>query len=186
VRWATVAVAILLAVAAAPMVAIDLYNTQDTSNRKMGPGFHWTVVLSPDEEEAFEWIKRHTPPNALVQVEPATRGRETWSYIPTFAERRMSAGLPISMIPLQKYEQASARITQLYKSTNAELAHELAAGACIDYLVVAPAERARYPAFQGLLDANPEYFAPVFRNGGVGIYAVTSLPASCGSPLPAR
>jgi hypothetical protein len=179
-------VACLVAVAAAPMVVIDVYNTQDTSNRAMGPGFHWTVVLTPDELEAFAWIKQHTRPDALVQVEPVARGRETWSYVPTFAERRMSAGLPISMIPEQKYKDASAPITRLYRATRAEDAYALATAACIDYLVVAPIERFRYPAFQPLVDANPEYFAPVFRNGTVGIYAVTSLPASCRAPAPVR
>jgi hypothetical protein len=186
VRWSTAAVALVVALAAAPMVAIDVYNTQDTANRSMGPGFRWTVVLTPDELAAFDWIKRHTPQNALVQVEPAVRGRETWSYVPTFAERRMSAGLPISMIPMQKYEEASARITSLYRESDPARAHDRAVAACIDYLVVAPAERERYPTFQPLLDANPEYFAPAFRNGTVGIYAVTSLPASCGAPDPVR
>ena len=185
-RGVTVVVALVLALAAAPMVAIDLYNTQDTSNRMMGPGFHWTVVLTPDELSAFDWIRKYTLQDALVQVEPAVRGRETWSYVPTFAERRMSAGLPISMIPLQKYELASARITRIYRSTSVQQAHALASAACINYLVVAPAERANYPAFQPLLDANPEYFPPAFRNGSVGIYAVASLPASCAAPTSVR
>jgi hypothetical protein len=179
VRWLWTIVAVLLAVGAAPTVAIDLYNTQDTTNRGMAPGFHWTVVLTPDEQEALQWIRRRTPASALVQVEPKVRGRETWSYIPTFAERRMAAGLPISMIPLEKYESASARIKQIYQSGSAVQAHALAARECIDYLVVAAPERNAYPAFEPLLDANPEFFPPAFKNGSVSIYAVTAKPASC-------
>src|SRR5207342_2436626 len=69
VRWSMTVVASILAVAALPTVLIDLYNTQDVSNRAMGPGFRWTVVLSPDEIKGLEWIKRETPQVARVQVE---------------------------------------------------------------------------------------------------------------------
>lgn len=35
----------------------------------MSPGgFRWTVILTPDEIEALDWIKTNTPPDALVQV----------------------------------------------------------------------------------------------------------------------
>jgi len=181
VRIAAVGTAAALAALAAPMVVIDLYNTQDIWNRAEGPGFRWTVILSPDEVEALDWIRAHTPPNARVQVEPSVRGRDTWDYIPAFAERRMSAGLPISMIPLKKYEVASARIKTLYESTSAEDAHARAAAECIDYLVVGPAERRAYAAFQPVLDSSPEHFTPVFRNASVGVYAVSSLPWYCGT-----
>src|SRR5581483_1919554 len=54
-RKLTAAIAAVLALAAAPMTAIDLYNAQDTSNRLMGPGFHWTVIVTNEEREAFQW-----------------------------------------------------------------------------------------------------------------------------------
>jgi uncharacterized membrane protein len=91
----------------------------------------------------------------------------------------MAAGLPISMIPLEKYEAASARIKQLYQSSSAADAHHLAAAQCIDYLVVGPPERAAYPALEPLLDANPEFFPPAFKNGTVSVYVVTAKPAWC-------
>jgi hypothetical protein len=178
-RIATVAVSFVVALAAAPMVVIDLYNSQDTSNRSMGPGFRWTVILSPDELAALEWIKRNTSPRALVQIEPESRGRDTWDYIPAFAERRMAAGLPISMIPLRKYEVASARIKSLYQATSADRAHALAAETCIAYLVIGPPERQGYPGLQPLLDASPDQFMPLFRNSSVAVYGVVSLPAVC-------
>lgn len=180
-RTMTVLAAAAMAAAAAPMTAIDLFNTQDIGNRARGPGFRWTVILSPDELEAMEWLRRSTPPSSIVQVEPVVRGRDTWAYVPTFAERRMSAGLPISMIPLQKYEAASERIKRLYQLTAAQEAHAAAGAACIDYLVVGPPERAAYARFEPMLDANPEYFAPAYRNPSVAIYAVTSVPVSCTS-----
>ena len=89
-----VALALLVVMTGAPTTVIDAYNAQDVTNRSMGPGFHWTVVVTPAEREAFAWIKANTPPGAVVQAEPTARGRETWSLIPSFAERRMAAGLP--------------------------------------------------------------------------------------------
>jgi hypothetical protein len=171
-RVTTVVVGILLTIAALPTLAIDLYNTQDTHNRRMGPGFRWTVVLSKDELAAIEWIRRYTPEDALVQVEPLVRGRETWAYIAAFAERRMAAGLPISMVPVDKYVAASRRVTELYRMTDAREAFARAHALGIDYLVVGPPERAAYPQFETLLVAHPEYFRPVFGNASIRLYLV--------------
>ena len=38
------------------------------------------------------------------------RGAEMWAHIPAFAERRMGVGVPLSMVPLQKYEEGSRRV----------------------------------------------------------------------------
>jgi hypothetical protein len=171
-RRATVAAGLLLAAAAAPTVAIDVYNAQDTANRAYGPGFRWTVVLSPDELAALEWIRRYTPPGAIVQVDPNVRDRDTWSYVPTFAERRMAAGLPISMVPIDKYLAASARVRELYQATDAQAAHRLAHDLGVEYLVVGPPERQAYPTLERTLDRGPEHFRPVFRNQSMTIYFV--------------
>jgi hypothetical protein len=171
-RIATAAVGFLVALAALPTTAIDLYNTQDTSNRGMAPGFHWTLIVTPDELEALRWIKQSTPANALVQIEPTVRDPETWAYIPAFAERRMVAGLPISMIPLRKYQEASSDVRDIYRDDESHTIWREARELALDYLVVAPAERAQYPRLEGLLDAAPQWFRPVFRNRSVTIYAV--------------
>jgi uncharacterized membrane protein len=171
-RMTTLIVAGIVAAAAAPMTAIDLYNTQDTSNRLMGPGFHWTVVVTPDELEAFQWLKQYTPPDALVQIEPTARDSETWAYMPAFGERRMAAGIPISMIPLQKYRVASERVHQLFLQRDAAAAHDLARTLGIDYVFLGPIEKATYPQFDALLAASPAQFTPAFRNRSVSIYRV--------------
>ena len=67
-RAAVMAALGLLAVAAAPTTAIDLYNTQDTANQHQGPGFRWTEILSPGEVDALAWLA-NTPESALVQVD---------------------------------------------------------------------------------------------------------------------
>lgn len=162
----------ILGVAGVPTVAIDVYNTQDVWNRAPGPGFRWTVLVTPGEREGLEWIKTGTFKSARVQVEPVERGRDTWAYIPAFAERRMASGLPLSMIPLAKYEKANEEIRQVYLSTSAAAAYDGAVRHCIDYLVIGPPERARYPELEPLLDAHGSRFVPAFRNGTLTVYYV--------------
>lgn len=164
----TVAAALLLAL---PTSLIDIYNTQDISNRAPGPGFPWTLVLTDAELEGFDWIKMHTPPTALMQVDPLARGTEGWAYLPAFAERRMAVGLPISMVPLRKYELGSRLAASLFDA-DVPSAHEMARRYGVQYLVVGPPERERHPGVQERFDGEPAYFEPVFRNDAMAIYRV--------------
>jgi hypothetical protein len=93
----------------------------------------------------------------------------------------MSAGLPISMIPLAKYEQASNEIALIYRATSADEAYQAAVHHCIDFLVIGPPERRAYPQLQPLLDAHPHLMPTAFHNDAVTIYAVPqpSAPAKC-------
>lgn len=170
--FTSLAAGMLLAI---PTLVIDLYNTQDVTNRAAGPGFKWTLVLSPDEQAAFEWIRAETPPWAIVQVEPFCRGAATWSYIPSFAERRMAAGLPISMIPFEPYRQASERIQKIFTATTAEAAFIAAARGHVDYLEIGLPEEERYPQLVNMLDSAPALFPLRFRAGEVRIYQVGSV-----------
>jgi uncharacterized membrane protein len=174
VRRGSAAAVAALFLAAAPTPAIDLYNTQDVTNRALGPGFPWTLMLSPDEIEALDWIRQYTPADALVQVEPVVRSQFTWAYIPAFAERRMAAGLPISMVPLREYQAASERVRQVYTASDAATAHERSRALGIGYLVVGPPEREAYPEFEGMLDADPFHFRPVVRNGTMSVYQLST------------
>ena len=65
---------------------------------------------------------------------------------------------------------ASQRIRELYEATSAQDVHNRATHLLIDYLVVAPAERAKYPALEAALDLAPELFRRVFHNGTASIY----------------
>lgn len=165
------AIALLVFAVGFPTTAIDAYNAQDVTNLSMGPGFHWTVTITPAEQEAFEWVKTHTPPDAIVQAEPIVRGRETWSLIPTFAERRMAAGQPIALLNTPEYVAGSEQVRQIYAGPDAEAAWQQAKHLRIDYLYVDTAERAAYPAV-AKFDAHPERFDRVFRNADVSIYAI--------------
>jgi hypothetical protein len=169
-RVLTGAIATFLALAAAPMTAIDLYNTQDISNRAPAAGFPWTLVLGNEEIHALDWIRAYTPADAIVQIEPEAHNSVSWAYVPAFAERRMAAGLPIGMVPLAKYEAASRRVKDIYTAPDVRTAYDRAKALRIDYLIVGSPERETYPAFEKMLDDAPFLFQPVLNSGSMTVY----------------
>ena len=166
------ALAALILVIGLPTTLIDTWNAQDIGNRRPGPGFRWTLWTTPDQQQAFQWIKVHTPPKAIVQMEPMVRGREHWTLIPSFAARRMAAGLPISLLPLPDYPERSAQVKRLFETVDAGEASALALQLRIDYLYVDQDDIAAYPDGTAKFDASPRFFEPVFRNGTVRVYRV--------------
>ena len=50
---ALAAVAVVFAIGT-PTTIIDAYNAQDVDDLDVGPGFHWTLVLNPDEQRVLE------------------------------------------------------------------------------------------------------------------------------------
>ena len=171
-QGAAAALFVVLALSAAPTFAIDLYNTQDIANREQGMGFRWTLVLDRDELEALAWIRALTPQDAVVQIDPFPRDAYTWAYIPAFAERRMAAGLPISMVPLEKYEKASQEVKTVFTAGTGQAAHQRAVELGIDYLFVGQPEREANPQLEDRLGQRPDLFQPVFRNNTISIYFV--------------
>ncbi len=168
--WPAVAAIVM---AALPTVAIDLYNTQDVRNREQGPGFKWTLVLSHDEIDAFAWIKRATPRDAVFQVDPIARDSNTWAYIPSFAERRMGVGLPISMVPLDKYRSGAKQVQWLFDVQEPAAARAYAARHHIDFLLIGPPEREAHPGVETRFDREPILLPLVYRNPTISIYQVT-------------
>jgi hypothetical protein len=171
-RITAAAVFAVLAASAAPTFAIDVYNTQDIDNREQAAGFRWTLVLDRDELEALAWIRALTPQDAVVQIDPFPRDAYTWAYIPAFAERRMAAGLPISMVPLEKYETASREVKTVFTADSGLTAHQRALELGIDYLFVGQPERQANPQLEERLGQRPDLFQPVFRNNTISIYFV--------------
>jgi hypothetical protein len=169
-RLAAWTVAAGLALAALPTTAIDLFNTQDLSNRNQAPGFRWTLILTHDDQDVIAFLRQHTPPNALVQVDPLARHSETWAYLPAFAERRMAAGYPISMVPLAKYQAASEEIRHIYATHDLLEAFEIARRAKVDYLIVGPPEREAHPGCGERFDSAPEDFKRIFTTGTVLVF----------------
>ena len=169
-------VAALAVLAGTPTTAIDVYNAQDTSNVSESPIGPWTVVITPDQTAGLEWLRRSTPQTAIVQMEPLVRERNTWSLIPSFAERRMAAGRPISLLggtsDGSEYAERSARVRTMYETGDARQAWNLARTLRIEYIWVDATERRAYPSGVAKFDAHPELFAPVFTRGEVRVYRV--------------
>jgi hypothetical protein len=110
--------------------------------------------------------------DAIVQMEPILRGREHWTLIPSFAARRMAAGLPISLLPLPEYEQRSEMVRQLFTTASVDEASAIAHRLRIDYLYVDRDDEAAYSAGVRKFDEHPERFEPLFANGEVRVYRV--------------
>jgi hypothetical protein len=157
---------------ALPTTLIDIYNTQDISNRSPAPSSKMTLILTPEDLQALEWLKTQTPVDAIVQVDPEVRDTETWAYLPAFAERRMAVGLPLGLVPLTKYRQGSARMHQMYEVPALE-AFEIAARNSIDYVVVGPPETGSHTGVNDRLRSIPDLMPVVFQNSTITIYRVT-------------
>jgi hypothetical protein len=171
-RALAAALGLTVAVLGLPTTAADAYNASDISNLRMGPGFPWTITVSPLERDGIAWIRQNTSRDAVVQMEPVRRGRAHWSFIPSFAERRMAAGLPISLLPQPIYRTRSGEARRIFDSAAASEAHGVADALGVDYVWVDAGDRAAYPAGTDQLDRQPELFQPVFRNDEVTIYAI--------------
>jgi hypothetical protein len=171
-RPATALIVGAISVAGLPTTAIDYYNAQDTSNVAMAAGFRWTVVVSPGEQDALRWIELNTPFDALVQMSPGPRGRETWSLIPSFARRRMAAGLPISLLRTPDYDERAARADAMFAAKDPVDAWRAAHALRIDYVYAGTVERATYSGLLDALDARPDLFERVFANAEASVYKV--------------
>jgi hypothetical protein len=171
-RRVAIGVALASLLFALPTTVIDVYNAQDISNFNESPVGPWTVTVTRDEREALDWLRNATPATAVVQIDPIARKRETWSLIPSFAERRMAAGLPISLLDVPEYHEKSARVKTMYETPNPEEAWKIAHSLRIDYVYLDRVERRAYPGGARKFEAAPQYFAPVFHRGDVAVYRV--------------
>jgi uncharacterized membrane protein len=171
-RTALAAIVVVLLVVGLPTTIIDINNAQDTDNLAMGPGFRWTVLLTAGEQEALTWVDANTPQNALVQMSLEPRGRETWSLIPSFARRRMAAGLPISLLRTPDYDALAARADGIFRTADGAEAAAIARELQISYLYVGRVERDAFGASGLAFTTRPDLFGRVFGNADAAVYAV--------------
>ncbi len=164
-----------LAIAPAVVTAVlDLVNAQDISNRNLSAGeFRWTTVVSRDEWEALQWMRRETPRDSLVQWDVRARELGQWALLPAIAERRMAVGSPIFLLDLRKYRVRERReVRPIFTSGDPFQAHRLATDLGIDYLFVGSREiQTRGERLRRLFES-PALFRTVFSNPGVTILAV--------------
>ncbi|MBY0494626.1 MAG: hypothetical protein K2Y23_10455 [Cyanobacteria bacterium] len=166
VLWGVIVAALL---AGLPTTIIDIYNTQDISEHGEAP--YWTLMLRPDELQAFDWIKKNTRLDATFQVDPMIRFLDGWAYLPAFAERRMAVGFPISMIPLRKYEQGSNAINAIFDEAPLA-AYERGIRAGVHYVLIGPPERKAHPGVEERFNSIPNQMPLAWKNGTISIYEV--------------
>ena len=171
-RATGVAAIALLFVAGLPTTLVDVFNAQDTGNRGMGPGFRWTIAITPPQQSAFRWIMQSTPRDAVLQMEPTTRGRETWSLLPSFALRRVGAAVVVPLLMDADNDRRLATARAMYESEDGEQAWSLARQLKIDYVYVDGWERSHFPGGVAKFDAARNRFELVFRRGDVAVYRV--------------
>jgi len=163
----------LLFLAGAPTTLIDTYNAQDIGNLRMGPGFPWTITLSPAQQAACTWIRQTTPSRTVVQADPLARDRQNWSVIPTFAGRRMAVGQALPLLPEPQQEGGKERAHAILVTEPLEGAHDDARSLGIDYFWFDGDDlRARLGANPSRFLARPDLFTLAFRQDDVFVYRV--------------
>lgn len=172
-RFLAITFALVLLATGLPTSAVDWYNARDLENKRMGPGFLWTVPFPADQQSGFDWVRRATPADAVVQFDPVVRGRQNWSGIPSFTGRRMAAGLPISLLPNPRHQELSNRVHAIFTTLPPDQAHAEARAMGIDYLWIDSDDRlARGGAAVDRLTARPDLFTPVFAEGDTRVLAI--------------
>lgn len=170
-RRIAIVVTALVLVAGLPTTIIDAYNAQDVSNTAEAAGFKWTVVVPPDTRLVLNWIRDNTPPDAIVQMSIGPRRRETWTHVPTFAERRMAVGRPISLLNSPEYD-LSESVDALYRAPDPAQAATAARVLRIDYLFVDAVDHATLDAAALAKFGDPRFFERAFASGNAAVYAV--------------
>jgi hypothetical protein len=168
---ATIGVAIIL-LTASPTTLIDTYNAQDITNLRMGPGFPWTITLSPAQQAGCDWLRK-TPPRTVVQADPLARDRQNWSIIPTFAGRRMAVGQALPLLPEPQQEGRQGARTRHPRDLAAECGARRSA-APRDQLPLVRRRRheGKDRCKSATLPGAPELFTLVFQQNDVFIYSV--------------
>jgi uncharacterized membrane protein len=103
-------------------------------------------------------------------MDARSRDRSTWSNIPSFAERRMAGGLPISLLNIPEYRERSDRIQTMYSTSNPGEAADIARSLHVNYIYVDEVERRAYP--NGIRFEDSPGFQKVFDEGPVAVYRV--------------
>ena len=128
--------------------------------------------MPPDTQAALRWIREHTPADAVVQMSIEPSGRETWTLMPTFAERRMAAGKPISLLPVPEYQERSAQADAMYRTLDPAEAVRLARVLRLDYVYLDRVEREAFGEGAAAKFVDGRYFTSVFSEGAAAVFSV--------------
>ncbi len=173
IRLAMTTVVATLLLTGAVTTAADWFNAQDVENQAPGPGFKWTLTLTPAQQAAFRWIRTNTPPRAIVQKDPVVRGRDGWTNVPAFGQRVMAAGLPISLVLQPYHRERSNRVHDIYTTLDADAAWREARALRIDFLYLDAADYAALPeGAVSKFETAPALFKTSFAQDDVRVFAV--------------
>lgn len=171
-RWGRPALALILFPAVLTTL-LDLYNAQDIDNRQQSAGgFRWTTVVSYPDLEALEWLRTHTPPASVVQMDARARAGGEWAILPAIAERRMAYGYPIFLLEPHKYQARGRKLRPIFNSDDTERARRLAVEAGISYLLIGRAERNEPQNRVRKFWEAPELFEEVYANAESTVFRV--------------
>jgi hypothetical protein len=124
-RWWLSAAGALVVLVGAVSVATDIAQYVDVHGRSAMPA----TFLSADELDALEWVRRHTPPDAVFQVvsevRPGSRFRDTaGSLVCTFGERRTLSGdykaPELFQVDRAKIARRRARLEEMFVARDPE------------------------------------------------------------------
>ena len=178
------ALGVLLLLVGLPTTVIDAYNAQDISNRAMGPGFRWTVAITPDEQAALDV---DSPRDA------ARRGGEHGAdsarprHVDPHPESRRAphAGRSAHLAPQHARLRAADRPGPpgVRDPRRARRRGTLARRLGIDYVYLDQTERSHYPAAAiDKFGLHPELFAPVFHNLEAEVFEVRGTVGTAAQP----
>ena len=135
-----------------PTTVIDIYNTQDITNHSEAPAGSLDADADAGRTAGLRLDREQHRPGG--DRSRSIRSRATRSTGPTCRpsrERRMAVGLPISMVPLAKYQQASEAIRTDLRRGSRCAAYERAVRAGVNYVIVGPPERDAHPGVEATI-----------------------------------
>jgi hypothetical protein len=153
-----------------------------------------TFLLSEPHEPdagAIRFLRRNTPPDAVVQPDPRTAGeRDTRRTLPQLIDRRMAVADPddphvrvFTPPDLARMQRVFADVERAFKTDSSETAHRLLRVARVTHVLLGSTERRRFGATPQFGD--PAFFETVYDDDNARVVRLvddarpgTTQPAS--------
>lgn len=174
-RFLTYLLMIPIILPAVLTVFLDAYNSSQVTNVKFGS------LVSNEDMLASVWIRDNLPVNERIQTDPFERS-ESFSLIPTFAERRTAAGdkmhARIFLSDADLFDQLDDAVGAMFKTRDPVKVADLMDKLGIDHILIGDIERALYP---GVYETFSNFITH-YRQKRVSIHS-NQLLASVGEPV---
>jgi hypothetical protein len=159
-RRALLALTALLLTAGAPTLLLEVWNFADVENPR------FTSFVEPWDMGAYEWIRSHTPRDAVVQKGLRSDLRDApFSPIPTFAHRHTFLGdrmhARIFLVSDSAYEARRAVVQRIFSSSDPREIQQLCLRHGIDYIYWGRQEFEDH-GWPRALTSDPQRFRRVF------------------------